>query len=489
MFDWKNSSCEFVIKLKREHSCDSDGPKVALSFFQPIPFTMALRHNVLLFLCILPFAKALYKQWIPDTNFENATNWDKGSVPCGNDQVVFLAQMKVSVYVETAHTITGMSLPVDGELILASGAGFTVREGGDPGCGSGVMAHFKDPESRKWFDPSLWVAATTIDDLHRGTYQFSVHEESVPCQYDNVVFREATSFSVDVSSDHDVPVKSVSVLGKKFTSSSEFSQYLSSSSGKLQFHGSSSLKVGGSGCDDITGCICDNSGNRDRICSNVKCDSLECKKPLHPVGHCCEVCGSVVNVQFSLSFNFESYRQRLQHLFLSQHKYESIQMALSKVSKEQRLLRVIPFGATQEIQVVLLDQKTGQEAGKLAEALARDVVQDVHNHGLNIGISSAEFQASSGASSSEVAGNSAGVVVGAVLGSLLGVGLLAAVVCSTVVASLRYPQCPASPHSASGRTVARLGSLVAPWTMALTTPCLTNQLWCRRNQGCTGQRW
>ncbi len=76
------------------------------------------------------------------------------------------------MYVETAHTITGMSLPVDGELILASGAGFTVREGGDPGCGSGVTAHFKDPESQKWFDPSLWVAATTIDDLHRGTYQF-----------------------------------------------------------------------------------------------------------------------------------------------------------------------------------------------------------------------------------------------------------------------------------------------------------------------------
>ncbi len=470
MFDWKNSSCEFVIKLKREHSCDSDGPKVALSFFQPIPFTMALRHNVLLFLCILPFAKALYKQWIPDTNFENATNWDKGSVPCGNDQVVFLAQMKVSVYVETAHTITGMSLPVDGELILASGAGFTVREGGDPGCGSGVMAHFKDPESRKWFDPSLWVAATTIDDLHRGTYQFSVHEESVPCQYDNVVFREATSFSVDVSSDHDVPVKSVSVLGKKFTSSSEFSQYLSSSSGKLQFHGSSSLKVGGSGCDDITGCICDNSGNRDRICSNVKCDSLECKKPLHPVGHCCEVCGSVVNVQFSLSFNFESYRQRLQHLFLSQHKYESIQMALSKVSKEQRLLRVIPFGATQEIQVVLLDQKTGQEAGKLAEALARDVVQDVHNHGLNIGISSAEFQASSGASSSEVAGNSAGVVVGAVLGSLLGVGLLAAVVMLYRRGIIEIPTMPSIPSLSKWKNSSEIGELGGPLDNGFDNP-------------------
>ncbi|XP_059413403.1 protein amnionless-like [Carassius carassius] len=431
----------------------------ALSFFLPIPFTMALRHNVLVFLCILPFANALYKQWTPDTNFENATNWDKGSVPCGNDQVVFLAQRKVSVYVETAHTIAGMSLPVDGELILASGAGFTVREGGDPGCGSGVTAHFKDPESLKWFDPSMWVAATTIDDLHRGTYQFSVHEESVPCQYDNVVFREGTSFRVDVSSDHDVPVKSVSVLGKKFTSSSEFSQYLTSNSGKLQFHGSSTLKVGSSGCDDNTGCICDNSGNRDKICSNVKCDSLECKKPLHPVGHCCDVCGAIVNIQFSSSFNFESYRQRLQHLFLNQHKYESTQMAMSKMSKEQRLLRVIPFGATQEIQVLLLDQKTGQDAGKLAEALARDVVQDVHNHGLNFGITSAEFQASSGASSSEAAGNSAGVVVGAVLGSLLGVGLLAVVVLLYRRGIVKIPRMPSIPSFSKWKNSSDIGEL------------------------------
>ncbi|RXN29576.1 amnionless-like protein [Labeo rohita] len=431
---------------------------------------MARRHNIFLFLCILPFANALYKQWIPDTNYDNATNWDKGSVPCGNDQVVFSAQQKVSVYVETAHTITGMSLPVDGELILASGAGFTVREGGDPGCGSGVTANFKDSESLKWFDPSLWVAATTIDDLHSGTYQFSVHEESVPCQYDDVVFRETTSFRVDVSSGQDVPVKSVSVLGKKFTSNSEFSQYLSSNSGKLQFHGSSSLRVGGSGCDDTTGCICDNSGNRDKICSNVKCDPLECKKPLHPVGHCCNVCGAIVNVQFSSKFNFESYRQRLEHLFLIQHKYESIQMALSKVSKEQRLLRVIPFGTTQEIQVLLLDQKTGQEAGKLAEALARDVMQDVHNQGLNIGITSAEFEASSGASSSEAAGNSTGVVVGAVLGSLLGVGLLAVVVMLYHRGIVRLPKMPSIPSFSKWKNSSDIGELGGPLDHGFDNP-------------------
>ncbi|XP_077086760.1 protein amnionless [Siphateles boraxobius] len=432
---------------------------------------MALRHNVLLFLCILnPYATALYKQWIPDTNFENATNWDKGSVPCRNDQVVFQAQRKVSVYVETSHTLTGMSLPVDGQLILASGSGFSVRDGGDPGCGSGVTAQFKDPESLKWFDPSLWLAATSIDDLHRGTYQFSVHEESVPCQFDDVVFREATSFRVDVSSDHEVPVKSVSVLGKKFTSSSEFSQYLSSDFGQLQFHGSSHVSVGGSSCADITGCICDNSKNRDKICTNVKCGPLECKKPLHPVGHCCDVCGAVVDVRFSSNFNFESYRNRLLHLFLSQHKYETVKMAVSKVSKEQRLLALIPLGSTQEIQVLLLDRETGQGAGNLAESLAREIVKDVHDHGSNIGITSADFQASSGASSGEIAGNSAGVVTGAVLGSLIGLGLLAGVILLYRRGFLTMPKMPSIPSFSKWRNNGDVGELGGPLDQGFENP-------------------
>lgn len=431
---------------------------------------MALQQDVLLFLCFLPFANSLYKQWIPDTNFENATNWDKGSIPCGSDQVVFLAQRKVSVYVETAHTITGMNLPMDGEFILTSGAGFSVRDGGDPGCGSGITVQFKDCESLKWFDPSLWVAASTFEDLHRGTYKFSVHEESVPCWLDDVVFQEATSFRVDVSSNPDVYVKSISVLGKKFTSSSEFSHFLSSGSGKLQFHGSSSLHIGGAGCSDITGCVCGNSVNRDKICANVKCESLGCKKPLHPVGHCCDVCGAIVNVQFSSNFNFESYRQRLQHLFLSMHKYELIQLAMSKVLQEQRLLGVIPFGSSQEIQVLLLDQNMGHDAGKLAEALARDIAKDVHNHGSILGISAVEFQASSGASSSDAAGNSTGLVAGAVLGSLVVVGLLAVITVLYRRGIVKLPRMPSIPSLSKWKNSSDIGELGGPMDLGFVNP-------------------
>lgn len=388
---------------------------------------MATIQDLFLLLCILGSSSAVYKQWIPDTNFENATNWDKGSVPCGSDQVVFPAQKRVAVYVETAHTVAGMSLPVDGEFILASGAGFSVKEGQDPGCGAGVTTQFKDVDSLKWFDPALWKAASSLDDFQRGSYLFFVHEESVPCQYDNVVFRDASSFRVDVSGNENiVPVKSMSVLGQTFSSNSDFSQYMASTLGKLQFHGSSSLRVVGSGCTDSTGCECGNSGNNQRICANVQCSQLDCKKPLHPLGHCCNVCGAIVSIQFSSSFSLDSYHQRLQHLFLALPKYKSIQMAISKVSKTYLLLGVIPYETGHEIQVVLLDQNT--ESGALAEALARDILKDIHDQGSHLGIDSAEFRASSGASSSDVPGMSGGAVAGVVLGILAVVAILALIV-------------------------------------------------------------
>uniref|UniRef100_A0AAZ3PX79 Protein amnionless n=1 Tax=Oncorhynchus tshawytscha TaxID=74940 RepID=A0AAZ3PX79_ONCTS len=218
---------------------------------------------------LTPSSDALYKQWIPDTNYENKTNWDKGSVPCGNDIVQFSAQRKVSVYVETVHSVQEIQLPVDGEFILPSGR---LHE--------------------------------SLDDLEKGRFLFSVHEESVPCQYDNVLFRAGSSFRVDTSNQPSP------------CPDSEFTHYLGSHSGRLQFHGTSSPSVGASGCSDASGCDCGNSANHNRICGTVTCAPMSCK-PLYPIGHCCDVCSAIVTIQYSSQASSLSLiENRLQHLFL-----------------------------------------------------------------------------------------------------------------------------------------------------------------------------
>ncbi|XP_058509693.1 protein amnionless [Solea solea] len=424
--------------------------------------------HMLLLLCLVGAANALYKQWIPDTNYENKTNWDKGAVPCGNDIAQFSAQRKVSVFVETLHAVKEMRLPVDGEFILNSGAGFFVLPGQDPGCGQGVATKFKDSDSLQWFDPALWQGAATLDDLQRGNVLFSVHEERVPCQYDDVVFNALSSFKVDTSSSQSsIPVKSVSVLGKKFDSGSEFSQYLSSRTGRLQFHGSSAVTVGNPGCGDPSGCECGNSVNHERICGSVKCAALNCKMPLSPVGHCCEVCGVIVTVHYAGGFNMQTYRQRIHNLFLILPQYKSIQLGISKVSRSQRLLVIFPFGASPEIQVTILDGGDGTQA----EALAWDIVKDVRSHGSHLGITEVEFQASSGNSSDQSAG-SVGMVVGVVLGVLM---IIAFILIAVALVRRGVIQMPSARLSLSSfKRNSDIGELGGPLDQGFANPMFDN---------------
>lgn len=419
-----------------------------VSIFRSLPqtFKMLKMAQVLLICCLVGATNALYKQWIPDTNYENKTNWDKGEVPCGSDTVQFSSQRKVSVFVETTHAVQEMTLPMDGEIILNSGAGFYVISGQDPDCGAGVMTKFKDADSLQWFNPALWQAAATLNDLQDGHFLFSVHEESVPCQQDDVVFKPLSSFRVDTSSSQTtIPVKSVSVLGNVFDSKSEFSEYLGSQSGLLQFHGSSSVTVGNPSCGDATGCDCGNSVYHERICSTVTCGTLSCKKPLLPIGHCCEVCGAIIVIHFSDSFNLENYRGRIRHLFLSLPKYQSIQLGMSKILKPQRLMGIIPFGSSPEIQVVILDGETG----KLSEVLAQDMTKDIKSHGSNLGITGAEIQTAS------EPGSSAGTVVGAVFGVLLVVTLIVIVVVLIRKGIVQMPPMPPMPSMPSMPSLSR----------------------------------
>lgn len=382
-------------------------------------FGMLRTADLLLLFLAVGAADALYKQWIPDTNYENKTNWDKGDVPCGNDIVQFLAQRKVSVFVEAMHAVQEMRLPIDGEFILNSGAGFSATSGRDPGCGAGVTVRFKDSESLRWFDPALWQAATSSEDLQSGNFLFSVHEESAPCRHDDVVFKARSSFRVDTSSSRStVSVKSVSVLGKTFGSQSEFVQYLRSRSGQLKFHGTSKITVEEPACADPSGCDCGNSANHQLICSFVKCPSVSCVKPLSPVGHCCNVCGTIVTIQYTSGFNLQAYRQRIHHLFLVLPKYKLIKLGMSKVFKPQRLA-FIPFGTSPEIQVVILDG----EGEAQSENLAWDIVKDARAQGSHLGITAADFQASSGNTSGE-SGSNAGMVVGLVFGVLITITLV-----------------------------------------------------------------
>ncbi|NXS49898.1 AMNLS protein, partial [Balaeniceps rex] len=377
-------------------------------------------------------AAAVYKQWIPNTNFETASNWDKGRVPCASDVVHFEKNKVVQVFVRSPHVLTDMYLPLNGEFVLASGAGFAAFDGSwDPGCDSGATVRFADADHHAWFDPTLWQAMFPGGELEPGRRIFSVDEERVPCHYDDVIFQPETSFRVNVDSSQQViHLRSISLMGQELSSPEAWAGYLRGPSAPLQFHGNGTLQVTGAGCPDKSGCACGNAPDGHRICmallgaSGRQCPAPACQSPLQPLGHCCKVCGATINLDFTPDFDLQKYRDRLVQTLLSQH--AGVRMAISKVHKAQTFLGVIPRSSTPLIQIVLIDDEAGVQTGTAAEQMAADIMEDIAQHGEALGISNGKMEVATGSTFSRQAGSHAlsRITEGTVLGLLFSLLLL-----------------------------------------------------------------
>ncbi|KAM6335768.1 protein amnionless [Podargus strigoides] len=398
---------------------------------------------------LLAAAAAVYKQWIPNTNFETASNWDKGRVPCASDVVHFDKNKVLSVFVRSPHVLTDMYLPLNGEFVLAPGAGFAAFDGSwDPGCDSGATVRFADAQHHAWFDPTLWQDVSPGRELEPSGRIFSVDEERVPCHYDDVIFQPETSFRVNIdSSQRVIHLRSISLMGQELSSPEAWAEYLRGPSALLQFHGNGTLQVTGTGCPERSGCACGNAPDGHRICaallktSGKQCPAPACQSSLQPLGHCCGICGATVNLDFTADFDLQKYRDRLVQVLLSQPKYAGVRMAISKVHKAQTFLGIIPRGSTPLIQIVLIDDGAGVQTGTAAEQLAADIMDDIAEHGETLGISSGKMEVATGSTISGQVGSHAPsrIVVGMVSGLLFSLLFLGGILFLYRKGKLRLP--------------------------------------------------
>nr|XP_012601952.1 protein amnionless isoform X2 [Microcebus murinus] len=377
---------------------------------------MGAQAGLLLWLQLCALTRAAYKVWVPSTDFEAAANWSQNRTPCAGGAVAFPADKLVSVLVRGSHAVSDVLLPLDGELVLASGAGFSASDAGShPDCSAGAPALFRDPDRFSWHDPHLWRSG----DEARGL--FLVDADRVPCRHDDVVFPPNASFRAGLAGA--VRVRSVSALGRTFTRAEDLAAFLASRAGRLRFHGPGALSVGAEACADPSGCVCGNAEAQPWICAALlqplggRCPPAACRDALRPEGQCCDLCGAIVSLTHGPAFDLERYRARLLDTFLASPQYQGLQVAVSKVPRSPQLR-----GADAEIQVVLAE--TRPETGGAAR-LARALLADVAEHGEALGVLAAAVRESGApvgggsAAGLDGPGPGAGLVGGAVAAALL----------------------------------------------------------------------
>ncbi|XP_071069755.1 protein amnionless isoform X4 [Dasypus novemcinctus] len=342
---------------------------------------MGALGQLLLWLQICAPARAAYKFWVPTTHFEAAANWSQNRTPCAGAAVEFPADKLVSVLVREGHGLSDLLLPLDGELVLASGAGFSAADTSlDADCGAGAPALFRDPDRFWWHDPLLWRSGDSASGL------FSVDAERVPCRHDDVVFPPDAAFRVGLGPGaRPVRVRSVSALGQTFTRDEDLAAFLASRAGRLRFHGPGALRVGPAACADPSGCVCGTAEAQPWICAALlqprggRCPPAACLDALRPVGQCCDLCGAIVTLTHGAAFDLERYRARLLRAFLALPQYQGLRVAISKVARTPRSREAAaPEEAATEIQVVLAEDAAAAGGGG---RLARAIVEDAVEHG------------------------------------------------------------------------------------------------------------
>ncbi|XP_060151302.1 protein amnionless isoform X6 [Globicephala melas] len=280
---------------------------------------MGAPGRVLLWLQLCALTRAAYKFWVPNTDFDAAANWSQNRTPCAGAAVEFPADKMVSVLVRESHSISDMLLPLDGEFVLASGAGFSALDiGSHLDCSTGGPALFRDPDRFCWHDPRLWRCGDAAHGL------FSVDAERVPCSHDDVIFPSDASFRVGLGPGAGtVRVRSVRALGQTFTRDEDLAAFLASRAGRLRFHGPGALSVGPEACADQSGCVCGHAEVQPWICAALlqplggRCPQAACRDPLRPEGQCCDLCGAIVSLTHGPAFDLQRYRARLLHAFLA----------------------------------------------------------------------------------------------------------------------------------------------------------------------------
>ncbi|XP_004699163.1 protein amnionless [Echinops telfairi] len=395
---------------------------------------MGALGRVLLWLQLCALARAAYKLWVPNTDFDSASNWNQNRTPCSGACIVFPAHKMVSVLVRGSHSVSDMLLPTDGELVLAPEAAFSASvTPGDPDCSPGAPALFRDPDRFSWHDPRLWRSEDTAQGI------FSVDAERVPCQQDDVVFPATSSFRVDLGPGAR-SVHSVSALGRTFTRVDDLAAFLGSRAGRLRFQGPGTLRVAPEACADPSGCVCGNEEVQPRVCAALlqpldgRCPPAACHDALRPEGQCCDLCGAVVSLTHGAAFDLKLYRQRLLRTFLRPED-QGVQVAVSKVRRTRRTGEAAGAGPDTEIQVVLAE--TWPQAGG-ARRLARAILADISEHGEALGILSATARESGAPVEGGSAGQEGLGPRAEVAGGVAAAVLLAAVLAGLVVLLLRW---------------------------------------------------
>ncbi|XP_031629460.1 protein amnionless [Contarinia nasturtii] len=247
-------------------------------------------------------ANGAVKTWIKD----QSEPWGESNVN-SNECTIFKKELEGFLYMDAQeHHLQEVILPVDGALVLPTQS--KVQFSNTNQCEADENeAHFLGKSKRLWFSTSSWQSEGESVNVAKADIF------KIPCECDTVEFPSKNIYAVDLQFVDEIVVDQILINDR----TDNIEQFLETPLGQKMFLNSEAVHFSKGFCDPQKYCGCHNQ-NRFKKYTEVLCEeeSKYCKEPhclnpIKPEGHCCPICGAILNfkTQDSCDFNMTNMRE------------------------------------------------------------------------------------------------------------------------------------------------------------------------------------
>lgn len=209
---------------------------------------------------------------------------------CAEHILVYQPKGSLDSLIPTSKSsIDRIVLPEFGAIVIQDDSPITLRSDEHSSCPSGWQNYKKQVQQPKksWYSPDMW---TTDGERFNAA---KPHVDRIPCECDTASISTNSSQSIGMSELDVVVVKSLLIDGQ----SGSLKQLLNSELGTIMLGQAASSAD--AKCSPRPGyCGCHNpirfESTKDAVCDNVQCVMPSCLSPVQPIGHCCAICGAVL---------------------------------------------------------------------------------------------------------------------------------------------------------------------------------------------------
>lgn len=221
---------------------------------------------------------------------------------CAESKAVHDKHVDGLMYLKEAGAATDFILPRDGVMVLLDNSQMVFTP--EPGCEHSTdYMIFNYSNVQKWFSAESWI---THDEQFNAAKS---HVFRIPCECDTVSIVDS-GFSIDLDMIDEIAFDKFVIQDKVCDNDQDMTDFLLTKPGQRMFTNSDAVQFVKGFCNPQRYCGCHNRRRfekySDLLCAEERkhCHVPHCQYPIQPMGHCCPMCGAMLDFKLEDSCEF-----------------------------------------------------------------------------------------------------------------------------------------------------------------------------------------